>query len=42
MVELARFEQVDMLFNDAPPPAPFPALLARSGLSCVTCTEEAA
>lgn len=41
MVELARFEQVDMLFTDAPPPAPFPALLAQAGVNCVTCTEDA-
>ena len=41
MVELARFDQVDMLFTDAPPPGPFPALLAQAGVNCVTCTEEA-
>ena len=41
MVELARFDQVDMLFTDAPPPAPFPALLAQAGVNCVTCTEDA-
>ena len=40
MVELARFDQVDMLFTDAAPPAPFPALLAQAGVNCVTCTEE--
>ena len=32
MVELARLNQVDMLFTDAPPPAPFPALLAEAGV----------
>jgi DeoR family transcriptional regulator, glycerol-3-phosphate regulon repressor len=37
MVELARFDQVDMLFTDAPPPAPFPALLVEAGVNCVTC-----
>jgi DeoR family glycerol-3-phosphate regulon repressor len=37
MVELARFDQVDMLFTDAPPPAPFPQLLADAGVNCVTC-----
>ena len=37
MVELARFDQVDMLFTDAPPPAPFPQLLAHAGVTCVTC-----
>jgi DeoR family glycerol-3-phosphate regulon repressor len=41
MVELARFDQVDMLFTDATPPAPFPALLADAGVNCVTCTEDA-
>ena len=41
MVELARFDQVDMLFTDAAPPAPFPALLAQAGVNCVTCTEDA-
>jgi DeoR family glycerol-3-phosphate regulon repressor len=39
MVELARFDQVDMLFTDAPPPPPFAALLAQAGVTCVTCTE---
>ena len=38
MVELARFDQVDMLFTDAPPPAPFPQLLAHAGVNCVTCS----
>src|SRR5881392_1935131 len=28
MVELARIDQLDLLFTDQPPPAPFPALLA--------------
>ena len=42
MVELARFDQVDMLFTDAPPPAPFPQLLADAGVNCVTCTEDSA
>jgi DeoR family glycerol-3-phosphate regulon repressor len=30
-----------MLFTDAPPPAPFPQLLAQSGVTCVTCPENA-
>jgi DeoR family glycerol-3-phosphate regulon repressor len=38
MVELARFDQVDMLFTDAPPPAPFPQLLGAAGVNCVTCS----
>ncbi|WP_140627099.1 DeoR/GlpR family DNA-binding transcription regulator [Methylibium rhizosphaerae] len=36
MVELARLDQVDMLFTDAPPPEPFPALLADAGVEVVT------
>ena len=34
MVQLARFDEVDMLFTDAPPPGPFPALLAEAGVTC--------
>jgi DeoR family glycerol-3-phosphate regulon repressor len=34
MVELARLSQLDRLFTDAPPPAPFPALLAEAGVQC--------
>ena len=34
MVELARLNQIDMLFTDQPPPAPFPALLAEAGVVC--------
>jgi len=40
MVELARFDQVEMLFTDTLPPDPFPALLAQAGVTCVTCTED--
>jgi len=32
MVELARMDQIDLLFTDAPPPAPFPTLLAEAGV----------
>ena len=35
MVELARLEQIDRLYTDAPPPDPFPALLAEAGIDCV-------
>lgn len=35
MVELARLDQIDTLFTDAEPPAPFPALLAEAGAQCV-------
>ena len=41
MVELARLDQVDMLFTDATPPAPFPALLATAGVTCITCRNAA-
>jgi len=34
MVELARLGQIDMLFTDAEPPPPFPALLAEAGVQC--------
>ena len=37
MVELARFDEIDLLFTDAAPPAPFPELLAAAAVSCVTC-----
>jgi DeoR family transcriptional regulator, glycerol-3-phosphate regulon repressor len=37
MVELARLSQLDMLYTDAPPPPPFPKLLADAGVNCVTC-----
>ena len=39
MVEVARLGQVDMLFTDAEPPAPFPALLAEAGVTGVTCAD---
>lgn len=32
MVELARLDQVDRLFTDAPPPPPFPSLLLEAGV----------
>ena len=35
MVELARLSQVHRLFTDAPPPEPFPALLAEAGVELV-------
>ena len=33
MVELAHLNQLSMLFTDAPPPSPFPALLNDAGVS---------
>ena len=35
MVELARLDQIDQLYTDIDPPAPFPALLAEAGVQCV-------
>ena len=37
MVEVARIDQIDTLFTDAAPPAPFPHLLTQAGVNCVTC-----
>ncbi|MFT3813508.1 MAG: DeoR/GlpR family DNA-binding transcription regulator [Acidovorax sp.] len=34
MVELATLAQIHRLFTDAPPPAPFPALLQEAGVQC--------
>ncbi|MCX7155016.1 MAG: DeoR/GlpR family DNA-binding transcription regulator [Rhodocyclales bacterium] len=34
MVELARLDQVDLLYTDAPPPSPFPALMSEAGVTC--------
>ena len=40
MVEVARLDQVDTLFTDIAPSAPFPELLAQAGVHCVTCQSE--
>ena len=34
MVELARLSQLDRLFTDVAPPAPYPALLSEAGVRC--------
>ena len=34
MIELGTLSQIDRLFTDAPPPAPFPELLERAGVRC--------
>lgn len=34
MMELAHLNQIDVLFTDAPPPDPFPMLLAEAGVIC--------
>jgi DeoR family transcriptional regulator, glycerol-3-phosphate regulon repressor len=39
MVELARLSQIDRLFTDAPPPEPFPQLLADADVQCVVAPE---
>ena len=35
MVELARFDDIDVVFTDAPPPHPFDSLLAQCHVECV-------
>ena len=35
MVELARFDDIDVVFTDAPPPHPFDSLLAQGNVECV-------
>ncbi|WP_423457690.1 DeoR/GlpR family DNA-binding transcription regulator [Ottowia sp. VDI28] len=35
MIELARLDQIDILFTDAQPPSPYAALLAEAGVKCV-------
>ena len=35
MVELARLEEIDVLFTDAPPPPPFADLMAQGNVQCV-------
>jgi DeoR family transcriptional regulator, glycerol-3-phosphate regulon repressor len=40
MVELARLDDIDMLFTDEIPPAPFPSLLAQAGVNCISCTAD--
>jgi DeoR family glycerol-3-phosphate regulon repressor len=38
MVELARLNQVDMLYTDALPPGPFPDLLSDAGVTCIVAS----
>lgn len=38
MVEVARPEQIDVLFTDAPPPEPFPALFEQAGVQIALAT----
>lgn len=42
MVEVARLATIDRLFTDAPPPDPFPALLAQAEVACEVACDTAA
>ncbi len=42
MVELARLDEVDVLFTDEPPPPPFDALLTQGDVECVVAGRDAA
>ncbi len=37
MIEVARLDQIDTLYTECAPPAPFAGLLAEAGVSVVTC-----
>ena len=39
MVEVGRINQIDMLFTDREPPAPFGALLAEAGVQCTVAEQ---
>ncbi|MCW5653925.1 DeoR/GlpR family DNA-binding transcription regulator [Hydrogenophaga sp.] len=39
MVELARLDDLDVLFTDQPPPAPFGELLAQGDVECMVASE---
>ena len=41
MVELARLDEVDVLFTDEPPPPPFDTLLTQGDVECVVAGREA-
>lgn len=40
MVELARLDDIDVLFTDQPPPPPFDELMALGNVECVLCGAE--
>jgi DeoR family transcriptional regulator, glycerol-3-phosphate regulon repressor len=40
MVELARLDEVDVLFTDAPPPEPFAELMAQGDVRCVVAGQD--
>ena len=37
MIEVARLDQIDTLYTERSPPAPFAAMLAEAGVNVVTC-----
>jgi DeoR family glycerol-3-phosphate regulon repressor len=39
MVRVAQLEQIDRLFTNAPPPKPFPELLAHAQVRCEVAEE---
>ena len=39
MVQLATLDQIDRLFTDAPPPEPFPNLLANADVQLVVASD---
>ena len=39
MIEIGTLSQIDRLFTDAPPPPPFPDLLAQAGVRCEIASE---
>ena len=39
MVELARLDEIDVVFTDEPPPPPFDELMAQSNVQCVVAGE---
>ena len=41
MVELAKLDEIDVVFTDAPPPEPFGKLMAQANVSCVVAGEAA-
>ena len=40
MVVLARLDNLDRLYTDAPPPEPFPQLLAEAGVQCIVAESD--
>ena len=41
MVELARLDEIDVLFTDTPPPSPFDELMAQGNVQCVVANADA-